>query len=255
MRRLWPGRRRLAPGPAGVAALVTIVALTTACADPVEPEPLEPFDPPVLRTLSVTDAFFARDGLGGTPAYESADTRYGGLLSISAVPVDTSFRLLGEQRVPVELTVSSGDRETAGLYRRHCTPGGYGNPCFEFAVIMQDGHRAAEIADRVLEIGGRFHMLSGGIAGVTMFYPDVENVARQVALWPGVSHTAYMSGGCGIPEGCDWFTYSELLVPMPVDIGSPVPDDGIVQVQLGDVLTVTYQQPDGGTIEATARVP
>ena len=42
---------------------------------------------------------------------------------------------------------------------------------------------------------------------------------------------------------------------MPVDAGAAVPGDGIVQVRAGDVLTVTYRQPSGGTIQATARVP
>jgi hypothetical protein len=46
--------------------------------------------------------------------------RQDGLLEISALPADTSFRLAHGQRVPVELSTSSGDIESVDLYRFLC---------------------------------------------------------------------------------------------------------------------------------------
>ena len=43
-----------------------------------------------------------------------------------------------------------------------------------------------------------------------------------------------------------------VLVPAaPFHIGSPVPRDGVVSARTADVITVSYQQPDGAVLSDT----
>lgn len=218
-----------------------VLTATVACSDPVGPGRMVQ---PQLRTLSLS--------LLAPNLYP-----HGGLLNVDARTADTSFRLQRDQRVPAEVSASSGDRETARLFLRSCPARdrGLGYPCFRFQIGMKQGHQAAEVADHVAAIGGRFYLLSPSFGGVTVFYPEVVETARRAAQWPGVDHTALMGYGGGCPMGCSIPLGTHLFVPMPVDVGEAIPGDGIVQVQPGDLLTVTYQQPGGGTVRATASVP
>jgi hypothetical protein len=213
-----------------------------ACTDLTKPDRV---DPPRLRTLSLTDDLLA------------TNIRNGGVFFISATPVDTSFRLPRGQRLPLSVTVSSGDEERAGLSRRHCPARErttFGYPCFKFQVFMREGHRPLELADQVAAIGGRFYLVSSSFAGIVMFEPEVVRQANATTRWPGVAYAALGGTGCPLEGGC-LNSDSDLLVPMPLDFGTAIPGDGIVQVRSGDVVTATYQQPDGGTIQATAQVP
>jgi hypothetical protein len=226
----------------GPAVSIALLGLMVACADLTGPDRV---DPPRLRTLSLTDDLLA------------TNLRDGGVFFISATPVDTSFRLPRGQRLPLSVTVSSGDEERAGLSRRHCparerTTAGY--PCFKFQVFMKEGHRPLELADQVAAVGGRFYLVSSNFAGVIMFEPELVRQARAATRWPGVAYAALMGTGC-LPEAPCLNSNSDLVVPMPLDFGAAIPGDGIVQVRSGDVVTATYQQPNGGTIQATAQVP
>ena len=161
--------------------LAAMTAASAACSDLLGPDRV---DPPTLRSLSVADDL-------------ASSLRHDGVFFIRAAPVDAAFRLPRGQRLPVEVTVSSGDLETAGLYRRLCPArerSGY--PCFKFQLFMQEGRSVAEVADRIAAIDGRFQLFPGGFATVTVFYPDVVQTARRAARWPGVSHTALWNPGC-----------------------------------------------------------
>lgn len=185
---------------------------------------------------------------------------HGGLLWVLAFPADSSFRLARDRRVPVEVEVSSGDRETAYLYRNLC-PARDGAlrvySCFNFGILMKDGHHAADVADQVAAIGGRFNLISasGWLASVTVFTPEKEvRLAERARSWPGVERTSLSSPAClpGVPR-CR--PDLRLTVPLPVDTGAAVPGDGIVQLRSGDTVTVRYLQPHGGTVGEWVRVP
>lgn len=238
-----PRRRRDDPllRLATVAAGLALVGLAAGCVATLGPEPL---DLPVLRTLGISSL--------------QTNLRHGGLLYIFARPADRSFRLHHEHRVPVEIAVSSGDRERVGLYRQHCPARerGVGFPCFEFTVHMAPGHHAASLADRVAAIGGRFRImpLNGSFAGVTMFYPDIMETARRAESWPGVASVASYGVFCP-PDSPGCTSPSDLLLPVPVDTGAAVAGDGIVQVRSHDTVTVTYRQPTGDAITARIHAP
>ena len=48
---------------------------------------------------------------------------------------------------------------------------------------------------------------------------------------------------------------SDLLIPMPVDTGGPIPGDGIVQVRSRDTVTIAYRQPGRLQLVASRVVP
>jgi hypothetical protein len=190
-------------------------------------------------------------------AVSEANLRQIDVFGISASPLDTSFRLSEKHRLEVQIEVSSGDREVAVLHRLYCPQRerGYGYLCSQFTIYMKEGHRVADIADRIASIGGRYHgrALAGEIAFVTMPFPDVAETARRATRWPGVAVAQVSVSACH-PDAylCGHRSHLRKLVPMTLD--DPIPGDGIVQVRRGDVVTVTYQQPGGGTIESSVTV-
>lgn len=180
----------------------------------------------------------------------------GGVLWLMGSPSDTSFRLLRKQRVPVQLSSSSGDREDLGLYRLDCPgrAGGYIFRCFRFNISFTEEYDMAEIERRVAAIGGRFAIRSSSFASIVIFDPDAVNRhARDAGSWPGVWYSWFAGIGCH-PAGCPT-QYNHLTLPVRVDHGPPVPGDGTLQVSPGDTLRYTYTQPTGQTLEVTLRVP
>jgi len=185
--------------------------------------------------------------------------RDGGLLFVYGFPSDTTFRLETRQRVPIEIAVTSGDREGVGLYRRDCPARerGPGFPCFQFLLGMQDGFSAADLADRVAALGGRFYLVSryGRFAGVMLFSPEnLVRRARSALSWPGVKYVEFSYPFCLDDDpGC--VRPSDLSLPVPVDTGAAVAGDGILQVRSGDTVVITYRQPFGGVLETRRVVP
>jgi hypothetical protein len=185
--------------------------------------------------------------------------RDGGVLYVHASPMDTTIRLQIGQRVPIQISVTSGDREDAGLYRLLCPPRDRGDHyrCFDFVVYMRDGVDVRTVAERLRALNGRFELVSssGRFATVTLFETDdLVRRARDARDWPGVLFTELTGVACqrDVPT-C--VSLSDLLVPIPVDTGAAAPGDGIIQVRSGDTVIVAYAQPEGGTLEARASVP
>ena len=220
--------------------LVATFALALGCTELFGPEPLVR---PPLDHVEIDDL--------------ATSLRHGGIIYLVGFPRDTSFRLAATQRVPVEVAVSSGDREEAGFYRAFCPPrerqGLYN--CFAFIILMDEGRDARDLGSHVAAMGGRFHIVSvsGRVAGVTLFDPrDLVERARRARSWLGVAYTELSFAGCQTP-GCA--SRSHLMVPVPVDTGAAAMGDGVVQVRPGDTVVVVYHQPFGGTVEARRVVP
>lgn len=238
---------------ASAALLAIALVLTTACADLLGPSRTAR---PALASLSLDNYITILSD--------------GGLIYVTAVPADAAFRLKPSQRVPIEITVSSGDRERAGLYRQFCpfTDRGEHFDCFRFDIYMCCGPppeldvTVTTLADRVAAIGGRFDLVSatGWLGGVTLFSPDdVVKHARDAASWPGVEFTELswmIPASLATGDGGSWPSLAPFLaVPVPVDTGRAIPGDGIVQVRSGDTVVATYHQPSGAVLQASVVVP
>jgi hypothetical protein len=178
---------------------------------------------------------------------------------VDGYPADTAFRLKSNQRLPVEITTTSGDRETAGLRRYLCPPRERGPhfSCFDFLIVMQAGFDVRSVAGQLAAVGGRFNLVSssGTMAGVVLFSPDdLVRHARDARSWLGVAYTELSFPFCAEwAPGC--LSLSQLAAPVPVDSGAAVPGDGIVQVRSGDTVVVAYRQPGGQLLDARRAVP
>lgn len=180
----------------------------------------------------------------------------GGLLYVHAVPVDTSFRLHENDRVPAELSVTSGDVEIVELYRLYCPPRErVAFHCFSFTLTMADGHTVGEVAPLIARVG-RIEVASPYFASITVFKPNtVVHRAADASQWPGVLAVELEFSGCQswAPYWCT--SRSRLTAPLPVNVGTASPRDGIIQVSTGDTIRVTYRQPDGTTQETRVIAP
>lgn len=210
------------------------------CTDPFGPDRLVSLRPEV-RTLSFDDL--------------ATSLRNGGVLYLYGTPSDSTFSLEPGQRVPLEIAVSSGDRESVGLYNVHCPsrerlPGHF--QCFRLNVAMREGHDASEMAGSLSAAGGRFIFTSmGWFAAVVFFSPDDPiGRAKRARSWPGVAYTELTPLMCVAATPCP-----SLTVPVPIDVGLAVPGNGIVQVRSGDTLSVTYRQPRGSVLTLQLLVP
>ncbi len=183
-----------------------------------------------------------------------------GIMQIEGYPADTSFRLEARQNVPIEISVSSGDRESSALYPKYCPPrsGGQFYVCFEFDIGMRPGYDIRSLNGYVAGIGGRFKYWWTNIqaGGVVLFDPsDVVARARQALSWPGVQWVELGGLGYCVEGGSYCFDWSQLTRPVYVTMGAARPGDGMIEMQPGDTLTVTYRQPDGSTVQTRSQVP
>jgi hypothetical protein len=179
----------------------------------------------------------------------------GGVLTILGFPANESFRVYRGQQVPVGITTSSGDQERYELYSELCPARDNwpGVNCFNFAVNVSSDHDPEVLADRVTAIGGRITTRTRSSVFITLFEPYATfKYAREARSWPGVIGVWTYFNFCG-PGGCP--PESLLVVPVPVDRDQASPNDGILQVQAGDVVTLSYRQPDGGLLERAYHVP
>ena len=239
MDRGYGGRRRRAPWPRALGLSALLVA-TDSCADLFGPGGV---DRPELERIEIGLA------LGS------------GFITVDGFPVDHGFRLGYGQRLPVDITTSSGDRERAELYRRYCpTRVGYGvYDCFRFDVMLRNGASIEDLPERVAAIGGRLVLYGvcsdqgcwwgGSLVTVVLFSPDhLINTARRVREWPGVQIVDLHHTGVCPFGGCSPLPYWELTVPVPATVGAAVAGDGVVQVSSGDTLVALYRQPSGSTL-------
>lgn len=172
------------------------------------------------------------------------------VLWVDFVPRDTAYRL-HRGRVPVELRVTSGDREVPGLYRWACPPRERGTHfnCFKFTVMLAPGQPVISLDPFARRMGGRIEATSATtrIGDVVLFEPGRTAAAANVARnWPGVL----------MSEVSSWVIHpSWLTVPVLVRYASPAQGDGVLQVMPGDTIVATYEQPDGSVITWRRAVP
>ncbi len=178
-----------------------------------------------------------------------------GLVAVSALPADTSYRPGPRDRIPVAVTSSSGDTESVGLSSIVCGQPPTLYACRQLELQMDSGYQAQQLRLAMDQIPARFTLVSvtGQVAGVWVFEPaSLDNAIEILSRQPGVKHVGLAlissvgGGGSASPylEGA-----------LPLDFLRVVPGDGHLQARSGDTLTVTYDQPNGTQLRSQFVVP
>jgi hypothetical protein len=178
-----------------------------------------------------------------------------GVIDITATPANSSFRLPRRGRVEVLIRSSGGDAEPVELYRLWCPPH---RPlslyqCNALVLITVPGVMVTDLENRVVELGGRFTFVSTfNNAWAVVLFPSPNGLMarRQRFLdWPEVSDASLEGPGCAVCDD-EWINgvQAELSAAIPLEMGSPVVGDGIVQYAPGDTLTLSYTNPGGSEI-------
>lgn len=223
----------------GLLAVQCILLLSIACRSPTAP--LEA----IQRTLALLHVDTFRSVIAER-----------GIFAVRATLPKESQPLAVTQRIRIDVAVSSGDRETLHLESAYCAPGH--DICTVIGVHMSDGHTIAEV-DNVFSMNeARWwaRCVSGRCGSVRVF--DSRRVDHLIALFRR-RHGVYFAdrdvGGSSPGEGFEIDFPRELIATMPFDMASARANDGILQAQSADTITIAYGQPDGTVLSDTLRLP
>ena len=226
--------------PRGARVAVLALAFLLGCTDLFGPAPQAVrYLQPRLVALSFNDV--------------DANLRHGGLLELYGSLADTALRLQEYERIPLEITATSGDSETMGFFNLLCPNRARirgRHHCFRFDIVMQQGHDPSEVAPYLAAMGGRFNFTSGSwFAAVTIFETgNIVRNAHDAMSWPGVRFVELSRPLC--LGSCP-----SLTVPVRIDTGAAIVSDGILQVRSADTITVSYGNPSGGPLRLQLLVP
>jgi len=182
-----------------------------------------------------------------------------GLVAVSGLPADTSYRLGARDRIPVNITSSGGDTESVELSPYVCGAPATMYACQELSLEMDSGYQAQGLRPAMDKIPARFILVSvtGQDAGIWVFDPARLNdaigiLARQRGVrYVGPASLFSVGGGSGGSGSIS----PELEGALPLDFLRVAPHDGHLQTRSGDTLTVSYSQPNGTRLSGQFVIP
>jgi hypothetical protein len=226
---------------AALVAATGILGLASSCSRSTEP-PVQVH--PLLSAVNVDDF---------TSSFVD-----GGLVAVSGLPTDTSYRPGARDRIPVDIMSSSGDTESVELSPYACGEPPTVYACHELSLEMNSGYRAQQLRQVMDGIPARFILVSvtGQSAGIWVFDPaSLDDAIRLLARQPGVRYVgrALLGGGGGSSGGSG--VSPTLAGALPLDFTRVVPRDGHLQARSGVTLTVTYNEPNGMRLVSQFLIP
>lgn len=179
-----------------------------------------------------------------------------GILALTAQFADTSRRLGPDERIPVKITVTSGDSETLMLGPAFCFPGP--RDCTELIVTTRTGHVIDELAVLIAGIPARWwnRCPSRTCGGLRVFDSrKVDGAIRELLGNSGVEaaeRDPVGALGIDMPQRS---LGAQLFTAAPFDYGAARPKDGAIQGQRGDTVVLQYAQPNGTAVTTSMLVP
>lgn len=230
---------QLTVGRAGCAlAAVLGMGLTCACCHSLEPIV---HVRPLLSVVNVDD-------------FTSSFVDWG-LVAVSGLPADTSYRLGSREQIPVSITASGGDTESVELSSLACGEPPAVYACHELELEMDSGYQAQQLRPSMDQIPARFILVSvsGRVAGIWVFdEARVNDAIAILARQPGVKYVGLALLGAAGGGGS---VSPELEGAAPLDFAPVIPRDGHLQARTGDTLTVAYDQANGTQLKSQFVVP
>ncbi len=205
-----------------------------------------------LGTTGCLDQLLGNDAPGVQPAFiadGSVSVQWGvTIFTVTAFPRDSVTPFPRDVRVPVTVTTSAGDTERLFLSRDVC-PGI--SSCHSLRIDLADGTDFERLSGRLDRRGARFTSLSAHRTSGTLFVfePDeVPAVSAWLARQSGVQ-SAYLAqlGVVGRMSRRTEHTRLKGGMRLAERTGAVHPNNGHLDIRLGDTVTITIAQPDGST--------
>jgi hypothetical protein len=176
-----------------------------------------------------------------------------GVLEVSATPADYAFRLTPGEAVPVRIETGAGETEWLALRPTWC--GNVEYHCYRLGLSLDPELDLDRLVADLTTVQARllFRSVSRRIGSAMVLAGDVREAAERARSFHGVQ-AAYLSDPFFQAVDVAPFLAS-ISRPMAVDTGAPIPGDGLLQLKSGDVLAVSYEQPDGTVLRSERTLP
>jgi hypothetical protein len=192
----------------------------------------EPDTPPLLIERALSGAAF------GAP--RTVDS----YVDVSAYLDVGDEDLASHERVRMLLTTSAGDSEELSVGPGVCMHGSARAICREYVAMISNPSQFASVAATVDLLGARMNRIGSSTSQFAVIYVFAEGealVRQQIATLAGISslepnHLVSVSSAFPAPE-------PPQLLHAAIKVnsgGARVAGDGILTIQIGDVITLTY---------------
>lgn len=164
--------------------------------------------------------------------------------------------LESNERVRIQLSTSTGDAEELSVGPGVCRSGSARSICREYVVMLSNPSQFASVANAVNPLGARMNRIGSETSefAVVYVFADAESFVRQqIAVLAGIeSIERNHLVSIGYPEPA-WPPM--LHAAIKVNAGSArEAGDGVLTVQVGDVITLTYPGVGGAPKTITRTV-
>jgi hypothetical protein len=184
--------------------------------------------------------------------YNFSVLRDSGLVLISGVPHDTNQILPPNDRLRLELSSSAGETESFDQSPIICNDETLA--CHGVDILLNDGWNVRDLFQLLNSIPARVYLtvFAGQGGSVFVFHPErVADAISQLKSQPAVKSAERWSYAAD-PPAKKW----PLLGGLPLDFRPIVVNDGVVQAQPGDTITVRYYtKPDSNFVELRFTLP
>jgi hypothetical protein len=255
----------ITPVPGRLAASLALLApilvwSSYACSD--MPTEASVIVEPLLAGLGLSqwDQAIVRPGpilvtSGDLPVADEGHGPFAGALVILASTADRQYVFPPGAGIEITARTSDGDVEMFRVPGPRSCGLGVQAPCDRLHLRLRSYEDVYALLPRLQGASARFSrvytysldtMPRGEVRSLTGS-GDVKELMRQARRWPGVVSVdtvrdGYIAGSYPRPgfEGA-----------FPVELGSPTPGDGTLQLQAGTLVTLEYRQPDGSVLTSS----
>lgn len=170
-----------------------------------------------------------------------------GILAVGGALAGSTSRLDDDERIAIELTVTSGDSEEVLLESMLVPP--WHTVRTLMTITMRAPHTVDEISSVVAQTPARWWFICPTRTCGAFRVFDSRRVALAIEHLGDDARVQFVQrevlGFAGSPPTN---LFQLLFAAVPMDYGQAQPGDGIVQGQKGDLIEVRYTQPDGSVL-------
>lgn len=193
---------------------------------------------------------------GDLPVADEGHEPFAGALVILASTADREYVFPPGAGIEITARTSDGDVEMFRVPGPRSCGSGVQAPCDRLHLRLRSYEDVYALLPRLQGASARFtrvytigsDMMPWGEVRALTASGDVIELTRQARRWPGVVSVDIIRDGhtLGLAYPRPGFEGA-----FPVELGSPTPSDGTLQLQAGTLVTLEYRQPDGSVLTSS----